>query len=210
MNYLRKKFATVDEAEDAFGITLDSYLSSSPATESSPSNPEQGPLQLPEKVVEIIEKLTGVQRAMLATHILEKLSSLHLESTLKKVLPKVLPCLSQMSILELLSALCQIASCEALLKVADSVFCSLASKAGISGTMSGFVDTACKAMCELEAQNKPNVVYFLCRIIAEKREDGITPIIPLDRMPFGLIQYQLEFFNSTHICQVTILFIIIS
>lgn len=104
MNYLRKKFVTIDEAEDAFGITVDSYLASSPATESSPSNPEQGPIKLPEKIVEIIETLTGVQRAMLA---------------------------------------------------------------------------------------------------------NITPILPLDRMPFGLIQYQLEFFNAAHICQANILFIII-
>jgi len=87
-----------------------------------------------------------------------------------------------MSFLKLLSALCLIASCEALLNFADSVFCSLASKLGISGTMSGFLDTARKVMCELEAQNKPNVVYFLCRIIAEKIEDGVTPILPLDHL----------------------------
>ena len=74
--------------------------------------------------------LTGIQCAMLAVRILEKLSFLHLESTLKKVLPKVLLRLSYMSILELFSALCLITSREALLNVANTVFCSLASKSG--------------------------------------------------------------------------------
>lgn len=106
------------------------------------------------------------------------------------------------NVTELLSSLSKIASRDALLSVADSLVSSVASKTGLSWNVKGFLDTACRAMCELEAHDKPNVVYFLSRCIADKKEDGKTSILPLDRMPFGLIQYQLEFFNVTHICQV--------
>lgn len=110
--------------------------------------------------------------------------------------------MSLSDVTELLSLLSKRASRDAHLSVADSLVSSVASKTGLSCNVKGFLDTACRAMCELEAHGKPNVVYFLCRCIADKKEDGKTPILPLDRMHFGLIQYQLEFFNATHVCQV--------
>ena len=152
--------------------------------------------------MDLVKKLTGCQLSVLATHIMEKLALPLLKSTLLKLLPKVLPSLCVSDVTEFLSSLSKIASRDALLSVADSLVSSVASKTGLSWNVKGFLDTACRAMCELEAHDKPNVVYFLCRCIADKKEDGKTPILPLDRMPFGLIQYQLEFFNATHICQV--------
>lgn len=34
------------------------------------------------------------------------------------------------------------------------------------------------------------------------KEDGKTPLLSMDLMPFGLVEYQLEIFNATHDCQV--------
>ena len=198
VNHLQKKFRTVDEAEDAYGITIDSYLGG-PEAQKENQVPHAG---IPEKVMDLVKKLTGCQLSMLATHIMENLAVPVLQSTLMKLLPKVLPSMCLSDVTELLSSLSRIASRNALLSVADSLVSGVASKTGLSWNVMGFLDTACRAMCELEAHGKPNVVYFLCRCIAGKKEDGKTPILPLDRMPFGLIQYQLEFFNATHVCQV--------
>jgi len=159
--------------------------------------------EVPEKLISIVAKLTGSQLSKLALHILEHLPALKLQWTLEKALPKALPSLSVPFVVELLTSLSKIASCEALIQVADSLVCSVASKSGLSWNLKGFLDTACRAMCELETHGRPNVVYFLCRCIAEKKEDGKTPLLPMDRMPFGLIQYQLEFFNATHVCQIS-------
>ena len=205
VNHLRKKFTTVDDAEDAYGITVDFYLASPSGKENTPTaqkEKQSQPPVIPQKVMDMLGKLTGCQLSMLAAHIMENLAVPILQSTLLKVLPKVLPSLCVSDVTDLLSSLTKIASREALLSVADSLVCSVASKTGLSWNVKGFLETACRAMCELEAHDKPNVVYFLCRCIADKKEDGKSPILPLDRMPFGMIQYQLEFFNATHICQV--------
>lgn len=75
---------------------------------------------------------------------------------------------------ELLSSLSHKASRDALLSVADSLVSSVASKSGLSWNVKGFLDTACRAMCEQEPHEKPNVVYFLCGCIADKKEDRKT------------------------------------
>lgn len=75
---------------------------------------------------------------------------------------------------ELLSSLSHKASRDALLSVADSLVSSVASKSGLSWNVKGFLDTACRAMCEQEPHEKPNVVYFLCGSIADKKEDRKT------------------------------------
>ena len=84
--------------------------------------------EVPEKLISIVAKLTGSQLSKLALHILEHLPALKLQWTLEKALPKALPSLSVPFVVELLTSLSKIASCEALLQVADSLVCSVASK----------------------------------------------------------------------------------
>ena len=64
---------------------------------------------------------------------------------------------------------------------------SAASKTGLSWNVKAFLDIACRAMYELEALDKPNVVYFFRKCITDKKEDGKTLIIPPYCMPFGLV-----------------------
>ena len=77
VNHLRKKFRTVDEAEDAYGITIDSYLAG-PEEQKENQVPHAG---IPEKVMDLVKKLTGCQLSMLAAHILENLTVPVLQST---------------------------------------------------------------------------------------------------------------------------------
>jgi hypothetical protein len=60
-----------------------------------------------------------------------------------------------------------------------------------------------EAMDTLHAANKPHdLVHKFTSCIAEKRPDSNVSLMPLDRMPFGLIQYQIEFFTAGYINQV--------
>ena len=152
--------------------------------------------------MDTVNKLTGNQQSMLDINIVQNPPVPLLKSTIQKMLANVIERMCVSTVKDLLSSLAKIASHEALLTVADSLVCCAASKTGLSWNVKGFLDIACRAMLELEAHDKPNVVYFLCHCIADKKEDGKTPIMPWDRMPFGLIQYQLQFFSATHICQV--------
>ena len=65
--------------------------------------------------------------------------------------------------------------------------------------MRNFVSMSIEAMDVLQNAGKPNLVYKWAKCIAG--ENGV-PLMPPSRMPFGLIQYQMEFFTSTNIMQV--------
>ncbi|KAI8503729.1 hypothetical protein Bbelb_187000 [Branchiostoma belcheri] len=50
--------------------------------------------------------------------------------------------------------------------------------------------------------NKPNLLYKFAQILSTNRPGTNIPLLQLDRMPFGLIQYQLEFYSSTNVHQI--------
>lgn len=71
VNVLHTKFKTADEAEDAYGISVNSYLASFSDKESVPATDKGNELPLsciPEKAMDTVKKLTGNQRSMLVYH----------------------------------------------------------------------------------------------------------------------------------------------
>lgn len=63
--------------------------------------------------------------------------------------------------------------------------------------------TKIQAMQVLADAEKPHdLVYKFARCISDKRPDSNTSLMPLDRMPFGLVQYQIEFFTANYVNQV--------
>ncbi|XP_048587841.1 uncharacterized protein LOC125570328 isoform X1 [Nematostella vectensis] len=54
-------------------------------------------------------------------------------------------------------------------------------------------------MKNLQMQGKPNLVYKWCQCL-----HGVNRSLQLDRMPFGMIQYRIEFFSCTHIAQISV------
>ena len=58
---MRKKYRTVDEAEDAYGITIDSYLAG-PEAQKENQVPHAG---IPEKVMDMVKKLKECQLSIL-------------------------------------------------------------------------------------------------------------------------------------------------
>ena len=74
--------------------------------------------------------------------------------------------------------------------ILDKLFSDLFHSVGLIGNCSNFVNLSIEAMKVLQDAKKHNLVYKW------------SPLIPLNRMPFGLIEYQLEFFTATNVMQV--------
>ena len=56
------------------------------------------------------------------------------------------------------------------------------------------------AMSVLCAGNKDNLIYYAARCFGEQQHGGVlSPRMPLDRMPFGLISHNLKFFSSDNV-----------
>ena len=64
-----------------------------------------------------------------------------------------------------------------------------------------FVQTSLAAK-RLEANGKSNLVYKYCKVLAFDRPDKSGPSIPINRMPFGLLENCIEFFTCTNVMQV--------
>ena len=83
--------------------------------------------------------------------------------------------------------------------VFDKLFADLSSSVGVISNCARFISLSIEAMQILQKAKKHNLVYKWSQCIVG--ENG-TPFIPINRMPFGLIEYQLEFFTATNVMQV--------
>lgn len=64
---------------------------------------------------------------------------------------------------------------------------------------SDFLQLSLKAMNRLKDKQKSNILYGLARGLGELRVDGSDSLIPVSRMPFGLLQYVIDFFQSSKV-----------
>ena len=55
----------------------------------------------------------------------------------------------------------------------------------------------------LQSQGKTNLEYSFAYVIATARPESDESLLPLNRMPLGLTEYQIDFFLSTNISQVS-------
>ena len=76
-------------------------------------------------------------------------------------------------------------------------------RAGIDTNPGNFASLSAKAMKLLQSQGKTNLVYRFAYVIATAHPESDESLLPLNRMPFGLIEYQIDFFSSTNISQVS-------
>ena len=86
--------------------------------------------------------------------------------------------------------------------IANTAFLKLALKHGIDTNPADFVSLSITAMKQLQEKRKNNLLYKFAFCIANNRPGSDVPLFPLDRMPFGLVEYQIEFFAATNIAQV--------
>ena len=65
-----------------------------------------------------------------------------------------------------------------------------------------FLEFVFQAVQQLQNSGRANVLYLLARGLATMRPDGSDSLIPVTRMPMGLLEYTICFFNANHVQQV--------
>ena len=89
-----------------------------------------------------------------------------------------------------------------LIKFANSASLELAVQNGINSNPANFAEIAVQAMKHLQEKGKSNLMYKFAVCIATNRPGSNDSLFTLDRMPFGMVEYQIEFFSATNVMQV--------
>ena len=71
---------------------------------------------------------------------------------------------------------------------------------------SDFLPLIIDSMKYLRKCNRTNVIYTLARVVGTPRPDGTDSLLPVKRMPFGLLEYTINFFGATSTQKVLLLY----
>ena len=196
--HLAKNFKSVEEAEQFFGLTVDSYLEDNSTT--CTKDPETSQLNTPPSVLLFIQHCDSHQLMTCIQQSFERLNDDDRLSILNKLFVILKTCVikDQSLAIHLLSLM----SDESRLELADKLVKDIADHQGIDSNPGKFVSLSLQAMKRLQDIGKSNIVYKFSQAIALDRPGSQTPLMPLTRMPFGLIQYNIEFFTATNVHQV--------
>ena len=82
-------------------------------------------------------------------------------------------------------------------QLANMAFYELASKKGINSYPRDFSAVASDEMVRLQKNSKSNVLYKFAKCLADSRPGSDEPLMPITKMPFGLIEYQIDFFYNS-------------
>ena len=187
---LKNKFKCISEAEDALGITIESYLLKKlPGSASSPGEFQY--LRLSHSLSGHMKSLTNSQVSDLIVDGLmcpvKETSGNALAVTVSNVLLAFLRNVDDMDIV---------------MSIMDDLSVWFAAIKGIVSYPKNFVQTSLAAMKRLEANGKSYLVYKFCQVLAFDRPDKSGPLVPINRMPFGLLENCMEFFTCTNVTQV--------
>ena len=91
------------------------------------------------------------------------------------------------------------------LNLTNRLFKQIAIDTGINTNPGDFVTLAVNAMSNLQDNRKPNILYKFAYSLGNKKPGTEETLFPMSRMPFGMVQYQIEFFSCTHLSQVLII-----
>ena len=181
---LKRKYGTVDAAQAVFGLTVEKYIDGSPCQSSTSPNTDS--LNLSPSLASKLSCLTPTQ---LMDLIMEGLLLLG---------PNV-------NLMQLLTLFTEVKDLDTL-SIIEQLYSWLASKNALESNILGFAQLSLTAMKRLETSNKVNLVIKFCQMLANDRPEKSGPLIPLNRMQFGLLQYCIEFFTCTNVMQVSYLF----
>lgn len=190
VNHLRKKFDTLEDAEEEYGLSIDSYLGVSELPDSDQELENVHPDMLKQ-----LDCLSGKQLVAVAVKALTRIK----EEQIVELLSDRFKSCSYDLLLKFTNQLVRkLPSCNRE-KLLDELFLTLANETGITTNPLMFVSNSPKGMKFLQDNGKPNLISKWSRCIWGP--DG-KPKLDIHRMPFGLIEYQIEFFSCTNVNQV--------
>lgn len=92
--------------------------------------------------------------------------------------------------------------------ILDSMFKTVCKESNMKQQPNTFVTLSIQSMTTLEKKGKPNLLFDLAKCLGTTRPNSDETLLPMNRMPFGLIQHQLQFFSATDVRQVTVITVI--
>ena len=202
---LKQKYKTVDEAEDVLALSVEAYLDDSIL--SNKTTPSPVPLHISQALLDQLNHLTPVQLKEIIVQSLQLLSKLHTPPT--TLLIEVANAFVQMDwmiahLFQLFENWFKNASLKNSVLLLNKCFDICSKKIEITTNVSNFPQLSLSEMKKLQDLDKSNTVYNLSKVISESRPDGSNSLMPLKRMPFGMIQFTVDFFASTNVNQVYI------
>ena len=158
---LKKKFNSVDDAEAALGITLESYIDGSPDASISTTTTStfEDELKLSPSLAGKLSALTPNQ---LIDLIFEGLALLKPHVDLAQLFVKFL---DQVCV----DALCTL----------EDLYAWLAKKMEVSSSVHGFIQLSLQAMKRLEVNGKSNLAIKFCQCLANDRQDKSGSLMPM-------------------------------
>ena len=81
------------------------------------------------------------------------------------------------------------------------MYLQAANNMGINTNPADYASMSLAAMVELQNNKKPNLVYKWSQCFTRKSEG--KPVLQMNRMPLGIIQFQIEFFSCTNSMQLS-------
>jgi len=86
--------------------------------------------------------------------------------------------------------------------VLSNLLCELLSNEYSAQVPSDFLKVAAEGMKHLHNCNRSNVIYLIARALGTARDDQSDSLLPAKRMPMGLIEHTVNFFNAEHVNEV--------
>lgn len=193
---LRRMYGTVEDAEAAVGLTVDAYMS---AEAQQPE--QQQPPVFPRGLLRMIRCLSAGE---LESFLAELFPLLPFTAFLQHIEQTAKVAQLQTAMLSLFEKYVYVAPQTEAAELLDKLTSSLVKSHGFSDREgSRVVSTTLNSMTELsKAGHNPYLVGKFAQCIATKRPGSSESLMPLSRMPFGMIQYQVEFFTAAHVSKV--------
>lgn len=184
MQTLRRDYGTVDNAEDKLGIAIDAYMDDEETPSLTPS-----PLSLPPSITVDLNHLTECQKQDLLRRLLPGM----LEQFAVNILKDFAKDVNQTNACTLIKECCNSKGLNHI-EVLDDLLGRHLKTLNVRKfpDKADFISLSVTAMQKLATLGKENLIYKWPRCIALTRPESEESLMPLQRMPFGLIEYQID------------------
>ena len=83
------------------------------------------------------------------------------------------------------------------LELLSELFSLLVRQSSVPILPSNFLELVVKGMKRLHDGGRSNVIYLLAKALGTTRSDGSDSLLPVSRMPMGLLEYMVNFFTAS-------------
>ncbi|XP_061170730.1 uncharacterized protein LOC133180178 [Saccostrea echinata] len=207
VNFLRKAFPTIADAEEEFAINYENKCHDDSGIQDIPPTPASA-FSLEKFQHCYLSKFTEDEVISLWKKLGRDVPAhVHLQSAQENIpddeLVKITSTASFKCLEELISRSFSRLTLARQKNCLDKLFITAAKCERVTHVET-FPSLAMEAMKMLKEKGKSNVLRDFARCLGLKRPESNEPLMPVDRMPFGLIQHQIQFFCASDVRQISI------